>query len=145
MNITPAERDNITAHIEEGRRILKLTGNTDHYPVRYVITGIRAERNHKTGCYTWTSGGLRTMSGAAQGRNTYPTQEAAEDAIRLFQQNTLKTRWTRAWVRTWKFGQCNATLATSTHALPCSQTNTDQRKPNHEKRSIQQVQHSRVP
>jgi hypothetical protein len=68
----------VQREIEEGRRILQATGNTDHYPVRFVVTHIV-----QSGART----GLRVMTFPQQGRNTYDTAEEAQSWIEAARKN----------------------------------------------------------
>lgn len=64
----------VQLEIEEGQRIKARTGNTDHYPIRYVVTYLDKE-------------GTRVMLGARQGRNTHATQEEAQAACNATKAN----------------------------------------------------------
>ncbi len=76
------EEQKMISEIEEGQRIKKLTGNIDHYPVRYVTTHIS---------HSGIMMGVRIMSFAAQGRNTHETMEEAQTQIENLRKNNSKS------------------------------------------------------
>lgn len=61
--------ESILKQIEEGRRILQATGNTDHYPIRYVVTHIADD--------------IRVLTFA----NTFSTKDEAQHLINQIRQN----------------------------------------------------------
>lgn len=68
----------VQREIAEGRRISQKTGSTDHYPVRYVVTHKAKGGDLK---------GLRVLTLAAQGRNTFDTAELAQQWIDAARKN----------------------------------------------------------
>lgn len=66
------ELDAIQKAIAEGKRIKSLTGNTDHYPIRFIAAYMPSDGEFK---------GLYRMFHAARGQHTHTTEQEAQRSL----------------------------------------------------------------